>query len=57
MTEDKELTEDEIKILRDIVEREKAVTRVWGWIRAFLYVAVPVTTLYSFYELLKNGKY
>lgn len=56
MTDDKELSEEEIRVLKDMVEREKAVTRVWGWVKAFLYVAVPITTLYSFYELLKTGK-
>jgi len=51
-----ELDPDEVKILRQMVEREKAVGLIWGWVKTFLYVAVPITTLYSFYELLKNGK-
>lgn len=45
-----DLSEDEIQVLKDMVEREKAVTRVWGWIKNFLYVAVPITTLYAFYK-------
>lgn len=45
-----ELSDDEIKVLKDMVEREKAVSRIWGWIKNFLYVAVPITTLYAFYK-------
>lgn len=50
----KELTQEEIKILRDMVEREKAVTKVWGWIKAFILIAVPISTLYAFWELHKR---
>lgn len=45
-----DLSDDEIQVLKDMVEREKAVTRVWGWVKNFLYVAVPITTLYAFYK-------
>lgn len=50
------LSDDEVKVLKEIVEREKAVSKIWGWIKSFLYVAVPVTTLYSFYLFLTDGK-
>lgn len=45
-----DLSDDEIKVLRDMVERERAVGLIWGWIKAFLYVAVPAATLYSMYK-------
>jgi hypothetical protein len=48
--EDKELSQEDIKVLKDMVEREKAVSLIWGWVKAFLYVAVPAATLYSLYK-------
>jgi protein-S-isoprenylcysteine O-methyltransferase Ste14 len=49
-----ELSEEEIKVLKEVAKREVAVGLVWSWIRNFLYVAVPITTLYTFFEYLRG---
>lgn len=48
-----EFSDEEVKILKEVVKREETVSRVWGWIRSFLVTAVPLTTLYMFYDYIK----
>ncbi len=50
----KELSQDEIKILKEMVEREKAVARIWNWIRSFVLIAVPISALWTFWEHVKK---
>lgn len=45
-----ELSPEEIEILKGIVKREEAINWFWGWVKAFLAVAVPVATLYALYK-------
>ena len=44
------LSEEELKVLKDMVKREQAAGLVWKWFKALLYVAVPLATLYSIYK-------
>lgn len=51
-TDDEELSQDDIKVLKAIVKREEAASLIWKWVTAFLYVAVPIGTLYGIYKSL-----
>ncbi len=47
-----ELDEDEIRVLKEIVEREKAAKLIWKWFTTFLGVAIPIIGIYAFYKSL-----
>jgi hypothetical protein len=47
-----QLDEEEIKVLREIVEREKAAKLIWKWFTTFLGVAIPIIGIYAFYKSL-----
>lgn len=59
-----ELSDEEIKRLRKlldseetlekVVEREEAVTWLWGYIRSLFILATGVTALYGLFELLRG---
>jgi hypothetical protein len=46
------LPKDEYDTLKSMIKRDEAAHLVVKWIRAFLYVAVPLASLYAFYKSL-----
>ena len=44
------LRKDEYDTLKNIIRRDEAASMIWRWIKAVLYVAVPLTTLYTFFQ-------
>lgn len=52
-----DLTPEEEVILRNMIEREKTVTRMWGWFRNIVVVAAGgLLTLWTFFDLFKDPK-
>lgn len=47
-----DLSDEEIKVLKDMIKREQAASLIWKWFTTFLYVAVPIASLYAFYKTL-----
>lgn len=45
-----DLSEDEIKELKQILDERKGARLIWKWLTAFLAVAVPLATLYGLYK-------
>lgn len=52
MTDSPELDEDDLKVLREIIEREKAAKLIWKWFTTFLGVAIPIIGIYAFWKSL-----
>lgn len=52
-----DLSDDEKRALREMIEREKAVSWLWGWIKSFLFVAVGgLLSIWTLIELWRNSK-
>lgn len=49
-----ELDKDEQEILKKIIEREKALNIFRKWVLGLLYILVPISTLWTFYNYLKG---
>lgn len=51
------LSEEDEKILKNMIEREKTVSRMWGWFRNIVVVAAGgLITLWTFFDLFKDPK-
>lgn len=52
-----ELSDEELKVLKEMIEREKAVSWLWGWIKSFLFVAVGgLLSMWTLFEMWRNTK-
>jgi hypothetical protein len=45
-----DLSDEEIKEIKQILDERRGAKLVWRWLIAFLSVAVPLATLYGLYK-------
>jgi hypothetical protein len=52
-----QLSDEELKVLKEMIKREEAVGWLWGWIKSFLFVAVGgLLSIWTLIELWRNTK-
>lgn len=47
-----DLDEEDLKELKQLLNERRGAKVVWKWFTSFLYVAVPLASLYAFYKSL-----
>lgn len=51
-----ELSEEELDVLKGMIEREKAVSWLWGWIKNFLFVAIGgALSIFGLWQFIKGS--
>lgn len=52
----KDFTEEELRVLKEMIERERAVSWFWKWIKNFVFVAVGGTlSILGLYQFVKGS--